>query len=79
MENDFNSKAMCKLLLKYGAQMREKNLEAEVSEGWEDIPKILNEISLAICGDGNPTHQMQNNNKHQIKIAFKFVPMMYSI
>ena len=40
----------------YGVKMRDQVLEKEAQGRWASVPKILEDIPLPLCGDGNPTY-----------------------
>jgi len=55
MKRDLNSKSTCKVLLDYAVQMRGSTIAKEAEGCWKDIPKVMEEFPLPLCGDGNPT------------------------
>ena len=55
MKRDLNSKSTCKVLLDYCLEMRDTVISKDAEDGWEAIPKIMEEVPLPVCGDGNPT------------------------
>ena len=56
MKKDLNAKSTVRSLMDYGVKMRDRVLEKEAQGRWASIPKILEDIPLPLCGDGNPTY-----------------------
>ena len=56
MKKDLNAKSTVRSLMDYGVKMRDRVLEKEAQGRWASVPKILEDIPLPLCGDGNPTY-----------------------
>jgi hypothetical protein len=56
VKRDLNAKATCEAMLDYGLEMRDRVIGKEATGRWSDIPKVLEETPLPLCGDGNPTY-----------------------
>lgn len=65
IKSDLNAKPTCRALLDYAVLMRQRVLDREAQGRWTDIPKILEDAPLPLCGDGNPTFMMSNIMKEE--------------